>query len=40
MINVLKFEASNLKIDKKHGKTLKFILLTMWIKNKIGMLIV
>ena len=27
LINVLNFEASNLELDKKHGKTLIFILL-------------
>ena len=37
LINVLNFEASNLKIDKKIGKTLIFILLAMLMKNQIGM---
>ena len=37
LINVLNFEASNLKIDKKHRETLIFILLVMLIKNLIGM---
>ena len=37
MINILNFEASNLKIDKKHGKTLIFITLVMLAKSQIGM---
>ena len=32
LINVLNFEASNLKLDKKHGKTLIFIMLTILTK--------
>ena len=37
LINVLNFEASNLKLDKKHGKILIFIMLAMLIKSQIGM---
>ena len=37
LINVLNFEASNLKLDKKHGKTLIFILLAISIKSQIEM---
>ena len=40
LINVLNFEASNLKLDKKYGKTLIFIMLAMLIKSQIGMLTV
>ena len=38
MINVLNFMPINLKLDKKHGKTLIFIILVMLIKinQKIG----
>ena len=32
LINVLNFEPINLKLDKKHGKTLIFIILVMLIK--------
>ena len=37
LINVLNFEANNLKLDKKHGKILIFIMLAMLIKSQIGM---
>ena len=37
LINVLKFEAGNLKLDKKHGKVLIFISLAMLIKSQNGM---
>ena len=42
LINVSNFEASNLKIDKTHGKTLIFITLDMLtrINNQIGKKIV
>ena len=38
LINDLSFEPNNLKLDKKHGKTLIFIILVMLIKinQKIG----
>ena len=36
LINVLNFEASNLKLDKKHGKTLTFITLVMLTKGQNG----
>ena len=38
LINDLRFEPNNLKLDKKHGKTLIFIILVMLIKinQKIG----
>ena len=39
LINVLNFEASNLKLDKKHSKVLIFIMLPIMIKNLIGILI-
>ena len=32
LINALNFEPMNLKLDKKHGKTLIFIILVMLIK--------
>ena len=32
LINVLNFEPINLKLDKKHGKTLIFIILVILIK--------
>ena len=32
LIIVLNFDPSNLKLDKKHGKTLIFIILVMMIK--------
>ena len=32
LINALNFEPNNLKLDKKHGKTLTFIILVMLIK--------
>ena len=32
LINVLNFKPINLKLDKKHGKTLIFIILVMLIK--------
>ena len=32
LINVLNFEPNNLKLDKKHGKTLIFIILAILIK--------
>ena len=37
LINVLNFEASHLKLDKKQGKKLIFILLVMLIKSQIRM---
>ena len=37
LINVLKFEAGNLKLDKKPGKILIFISLVMLIKSQNGM---
>ena len=38
LINALHFESNNLKLDKKHGKTLILIILVMLIKinQKIG----
>ena len=36
LINVLNFEASNLKIDKKNRKTLIFITLVMLTKSQNG----
>ena len=33
LINVLNFEANNLKLDKKVGNTLTFIILVMLIKR-------
>ena len=38
LINALNFEPNNLKLDKKHGKTLIFVILVMLIKisQKIG----
>ena len=36
LINVIYFEASKLKIDKKNGKTLIFITLVMLIKSQNG----
>ena len=40
LINVLNFEASKLELDKKHGKTLIFILLVTLKKKQNGMLAV
>ena len=37
LINGLNFEANNLKLDKKHEKTLIFITLVMLIKIQNGM---
>ena len=37
LINVMNFEASNLKLGKKHGKILIFITLVMLLKSQIGM---
>ena len=37
LINVLNFEANNLKLDKKHGKTLIFITLAILMKSQNGM---
>ena len=37
LINVINFEASNLKLDKKHGKILTFTTLIMLIKSQNGM---
>ena len=37
LINMLKFEAGNLKLDKKHGKILIFFSLVMLIKSQNGM---
>ena len=42
LINLSNFSMSNLKLDKKHGKTLIFIILAMLTKinQKIGLLMV
>ena len=40
LINVLNFEAGKLELDKKHGKTLIFILLVTLKKKQNGMLAV